>query len=93
MVKYRGVVICGSGAGVNIAANKVKGVRASLAISVDQVSHAREREDLNVLALSSDHTSLESAQKMVTVFITTSFKPEERFVRRLKKITDYESLS
>lgn len=89
----RGIVICGSGAGVNIAANKVKEVRACLAISTDQVNHAREREDLNVLALSSDHTIFKQAQEMVTTFLTTKFDPQERFVRRLKKITDYETLS
>ncbi|MBU0576218.1 RpiB/LacA/LacB family sugar-phosphate isomerase [Patescibacteria group bacterium] len=89
----RGVVICGSGVGVNIMANKVKGIRASIAMSEDQVHHARQREDLNVLVISADYTSLVEAKTITTVFLATSFEPEERFVRRLKKITDYEALS
>ncbi|MBU0579347.1 RpiB/LacA/LacB family sugar-phosphate isomerase [Patescibacteria group bacterium] len=89
----RGIVICGSGVGVNIAANKVRGIRASTGINVDEVRHARKHDNLNVLAVSSDYCSLEVTQEMITAFITVQFEPKERFLRRLKKITDYESLS
>lgn len=89
----RGIVICGSGVGVNIVANKVRGIRASTGINVDEVRHARKHDDLNVLAISSDYTSLEEAQEMIATFLVTKFEPEERFVRRLKKIADYEALS
>lgn len=87
----RGIVVCGSGVGVNVAANKVKGVRASTGLNVDEVRHARKHDDLNVLALSSDYTSLEESQKMVSMFLSEPFVAEERFVRRLKKIEDYEN--
>ena len=91
--KSRGIVICGSGVGVNIAANKVKGVRASTGINVDEVRHARKHDDLNVLAISAEYTSYEEAQKMITMFLTTPFISEEKYVRRLDKISKYESSS
>lgn len=89
----RGIVICGSGVGVNIAANKVKGIRASTGINADEVRHARQHDNLNVLAISADYSSLEQAQEMIEVFLNTPFKSEARFQRRLDKISTYESLS
>ncbi len=89
----RGIVICGSGAGVNIAANKVKGIRASTGINADEVRHARKHDDLNVLAISAEYSDFEQAKKMIIIFLTTPFQPEEKYVRRLDKIKQYESLS
>ena len=91
--KSRGLVICGSGVGVNIAANKVAGVRASTAINVDEVRNARAHDDLNILAISAEYTSFEQVQAMVVMFLTTPFQPEERFIRRLDKIRAYEASS
>ncbi len=85
----QGIVICGSGVGVNIAANKVDGIRASTAVNPNEVRHARKHDDLNVLAVSADYTSLAEAQRMIEVFLTTSFEPAERFLRRLRKIRNY----
>ncbi len=85
----RGIVICGSGVGVNIAANKVDGIRASTAVNTDEVRHARQHDDLNVLAISADYTSLAEVQEMIEIFLTTSFEPAERFLRRLRKIRNY----
>jgi ribose 5-phosphate isomerase B len=89
----KGIVICGSGVGVNIAANKVTGIRASTGINAEEVKHARQHDDLNILAISADHSTLSEVQEMVGVFLTTAFEPEERFLRRLQKITAYEALS
>lgn len=89
----RGIVICGSGAGVNIAANKVKGIRASTGINVDEVRHARKHNDLNILAISAEYFSYEETQKMIVMFLTTPFISEEKYVRRLDKIRAYESSS
>ena len=89
----RGVVVCGSGVGVNIAANKVKGIRASTGINAAEVRHARKHDDLNVLAISSEYSSFQQAQEMIVAFLTTPFGSEERFIRRLAKIREYESLS
>jgi ribose 5-phosphate isomerase B len=87
----RGIVICGSGAGVDIAANKVKGIRSVLGISADQVYDARHEDDVNVLSLASDFGTPEDAQKIVRVFLNTPFGNDERYLRRIKKIQEIES--
>jgi len=87
----RGIVICGSSAGVNIAANKVKGVRASVGFSIEEVRYARKDDDLNVLALSARYSSIEDSKKMIEVFISQDFDPKERYIRRINKITNYEN--
>jgi len=89
----KGIVICGSGVGANIAANKVKGIRASVGFNTDEIRHAREHDDLNVLSISSEYSSFPEAQEMIVAFLTTPFGSEERFIRRLDKIREYESLS
>jgi ribose 5-phosphate isomerase B len=86
----RGVLICGSGAGMSIAANKLRRVRASLGMSNDEVFDARHDDDLNVLCLASEFVSEEDAHKMVNVFLSTPFSAEERYVRRLNKISELE---
>lgn len=86
----RGIVLCGSGAGVDIAANKVRGIRAVLGLNPDQVFDARHDDDANVLALAADFEEPDAASAMARVFINTPFSGEERFVRRLKKIREIE---
>ncbi|MBI2034766.1 MAG: RpiB/LacA/LacB family sugar-phosphate isomerase [Candidatus Levybacteria bacterium] len=83
----RGVVVCGSGVGVDIAANKVKGVRCGLGFSEKQVTAIRHDDNINVLALAADFLTVEQAQKLVTVFLQTPFSGEERHRRRIGKIT------
>lgn len=87
----KGLLVCGSGVGMTIAANKVKGIRASLATSAQEVEYARKHDDLNVLALSGDYMSEEDAQNFVLVFLNTSFSSEERYQRRLEQITYFEN--
>lgn len=87
----RGILICGSGAGASVAANKVKGIRAALCTLSRQVEAARNDDDINVLCLSADWVSLEDNEKIVTTFLNTFFSGEERHLRRLQKIHDYES--
>jgi ribose 5-phosphate isomerase B len=86
----RGIVICGSGFGVDIAANKVKGIRAGLAMSSDHIYQGRHDDDVNVLAIAADFINEEDAIKIVKVFLTTPFAKEDRYARRLKKIADIE---
>ena len=88
----RGIVICRSGFGVDIAANKVKGIRSALAMSPDHIYQGRHDDDVNVLALAADFITPEDAIKMVKVFLTTPFAKEERYTRRLAKIADIENL-
>jgi ribose 5-phosphate isomerase B len=82
----RGIVICGSGGGVTIAANKVKGIRCATAVHVSDVKHNRESNDINVLSLSADFTDFDEAKELVRAFLHTEFGGEERCVRRLNKI-------
>lgn len=86
-----GVLLCRSGAGMTIAANKVKGIRAATATSSDQVIHARQHNNANVLALSSEWSSQELIWQLTDEFITTPFSGEERHERRIAQITEYES--
>ncbi len=83
----RGIVICGSGGGVTIAANKVKGVRCTTAVHVADVKHNRQADDINVLALSADYTDFDETKELVNAFILVEFEAQERHVRRLNKIT------
>jgi ribose 5-phosphate isomerase B len=87
----RGILICGSGIGVDIVANKYKGVRSALAISADQIRAGRQDDDVNVLSLAADFTRPEAALNIARVFISTPFKKEERFSRRLRKIAELEN--
>ena len=86
----RGIVICGSGFGVDIVANKFEGIRSALASSADQVYHARHDDDANVLSLAANFLDETEAAKIVQVFLLTPFSPEPRYQRRLEKISEIE---
>jgi len=88
-----GIVICGSGAGVSIAVNKFDGIRATLAVTPEQVHDAKSDDDINVIALASDYLTEEQAKAIVAEFLKTAFDPQERFVRRIGKITSQEAVS
>jgi len=90
--RSRGIVICGSGVGVTIAANKVKGARCSTGISEEEVKLGREDDDLNMLAISANYTNEAKAKEMITAFLDTPFKGDERHTRRLHKIFVREKL-
>jgi ribose 5-phosphate isomerase B len=89
--KAFGILICRSGAGVCIAANKVKGIRAVMAINKRQSRKSREDDDVNVLCLSADYVSDEENIEIVEEFLKAVFASEERFIRRIKKIEKYET--
>ncbi|MCL5006610.1 MAG: RpiB/LacA/LacB family sugar-phosphate isomerase [Patescibacteria group bacterium] len=82
----RGVLFCGSGAGMDIVANRYPLIRSVLAISPDQVMASRTDDDTNILALAADFIDLETAKKIVSVWLQTDFDGEERHRRRLEKI-------
>lgn len=88
---YRGILICGSGEGMVIAANKFKNVRAALAANADQAADSRTADDTNVLALAADFTSEADAEKIVSIWLETEFDNAQRHVRRLKKIEELEN--
>lgn len=82
----RGIVICGSGIGVDIAANRHKGIRAGLGFDVGQVRHGRDHENINVLALAADEISYDQAIELVKAFLETKALSEPRMVRREKQL-------
>lgn len=86
----KGILICGSGIGVTIAANKIKGIRAGTAMKPEQARASVNDEDLNVLAISADYTNENQAQEIVKAFLETKFSGEERHVRRINKIKNLE---
>jgi ribose 5-phosphate isomerase B len=85
----RGILICGSGIGVSIVANKVDGARAALVWTVDQARMTRKHNDSNVLALSEEMGDDDQLDEIVREWIDTGFEGG-RHQRRLDKITDYE---
>lgn len=87
----RGILICGSGAGVAITANKFPKVRAALALTPDQAFDGRNDDDVNILALAADYTEEGLAEKTVMTWVTTPFANEERHRRRLGKIGKIEA--
>lgn len=89
--KARGILICRSGIGMCMVANKVKGVRAGLCTSIKQARLARTDDDINVLCLSSEMVTMEKNLRIINKFINTVFSCEERYIRRIKKIKNYES--
>ncbi len=74
----RGVVICGSGVGVDEVANKVPGVRCGLAINIQQIKASRHDDDINCLALAADHTSEDDAKEIVKIFLDTEAGDDEK---------------
>ena len=86
-----GIVLGGSGNGEQIAANKVKGVRAALAWSIETAKLAREHNNANVVAVGGRMHTEEFALEIVEAFINTPFPGDERHVRRIGQITSYES--
>lgn len=86
-----GVLICGSGAGMCFSVNKVKGIRGVLGMNLEMVKKAREDDDINVLCLASDFLSQENAWAMLKIFLETQFKNEEKYLRRIKKVDNYEN--
>jgi RpiB/LacA/LacB family sugar-phosphate isomerase len=86
----RGIVVCGSGAGAAIAANKLRGIRAALAHDTYTAHQAVEHDDANVLALGSRVVGVELARELARTFVAASFSGEERHQRRLDKIAALE---
>ncbi|WP_426298026.1 ribose-5-phosphate isomerase [Arthrobacter sp. R-11] len=86
-----GIVLGGSGNGEQIAANKVKGVRAALAWNESTAKLAREHNDANVIAVGGRQHSVEEATKLIEFFLEEPFSNDERHVRRIGKIATYET--
>ena len=87
-----GVVVCTTGMGVSMVANKVKGVRCALCHNENCAEMTRRHNDANMIAFGQKYVSTEVALKAVDIFLTTAFEKEnERHVRRVNKIVEVES--
>lgn len=86
----RGIVVCGSGIGASIAANKIPGVRAGLCTDTYSAKQGVEHDDVNVLVLGARITGVEVIREIVRNFLSASFSREERHTRRLNKVLAIE---
>ncbi len=86
----RGVVVCGSGIGACIAANKVKGARAAMAFETYTAHQGVEHDDVNILVLGGRVTGVEVAKEILKSFLAAEFSGEERHIRRLNKVLELE---
>lgn len=87
----RGVLVCGSGVGVSVAANKYKGIRAGLCHDHYSAHQGVEHDDMNVLVLGARIIGLMTAQDSVQAFLNAKFSGEDRHVRRLDKVKGIEA--
>ena len=87
---YLGILLCGTGIGMSIAANKVKGIRCAKVSSIEEAKLARFHNNANVIALSYK-MDLNDIKECIKTFIETPFSNEERHIRRINKITNMEN--
>lgn len=85
----RGVLICGSGQGMCMAANRFNGIRASLGYDRESVKAARNDDDANVLCLPARHLENDAANLLVETFLNTPFAGAPRFIRRIKEMDEF----
>jgi RpiB/LacA/LacB family sugar-phosphate isomerase len=86
----RGVLVCGSGVGASVAANKLPGIRAGLCHDAYSAHQGVEHDDMNVLVLGARVIGIELARELVDRFVNARFTGEERHQRRLEKIKSLE---
>ncbi len=84
-----GLLVCSSGVGMSIAANKIRGIRAALGVNTDEVSYTRRHNDANILAIGANYTDEPTAKGLLDTFLTTAFEGG-RHARRIDKINKLE---
>lgn len=87
---FRGIAICGSGVGASVAANKIHGIRAALITESFSAHQGVEDDNMNVMCLGGRVTGTSLAWELVQIFLNADFKGDERFKRRLEKVSDAE---
>ncbi len=88
----RGILVCSTGVGMSIAANKIHGIRAAIAFHPDEVRLTRAHNDANIITIGARYTAPEAANEMVRIFLETPFEGG-RHARRIGKIADFEKES
>ncbi|KKR46356.1 MAG: Ribose 5-phosphate isomerase [Parcubacteria group bacterium GW2011_GWB1_40_14] len=86
----RGILLCRSGVGMDIVANKVKGIRSAQVFNEEMAKKSREHEDANVLTIATDYLPEENVLFILKIWLETPFSGDERHVRRLKQIEELE---
>lgn len=86
--EHRGILFCRSGIGMNIVANKIKGVRAAEVFDEKMAEASRGHDDTNVLSIAADYLSQDRIGSIVKTWLETPFSGEERHIRRLNKIRE-----
>ena len=87
----RGILVCGSGVGASIAANKVRGVRAAMCHDSYSAHQGVEHDDMNVLCIGARVVGIELARELIDAFLGAKFSGEERHLRRLEKVKQIEA--
>ncbi len=87
----RGILLCGSGVGVDVVANKFDGVRSSIGKNAEQVKAGRSDDNMNILVIAADFTKELEVKEMVKAFLETNFDNKERHKRRLRDIAKIEA--
>ena len=82
----RGLLICGSGVGMSIAANKFRGIRAANVVDVETAKQSVEHNDINVLCLGSKNVNEKNVLDIIEIFLETKFIQKERYIRRISKL-------
>ena len=90
LAEHKGILLCRSGQGVCIAANKIKGIRAATAWNPETAEASRRDDDANILCLPSDYISTEEALAIVDAWLKTEFAHVERHARRIAEIEELE---
>ena len=85
---YRGILICGSGVGMSIAANKFAGIRAANVSNKETAIQSVEHNNVNVLSLGSSNVDNDSAMDIIAAFLFASFSKEDRYLRRINKLAN-----
>ena len=86
----RGILVCGSGVGMSIVANKIPGLRAGVLFDTKQAESAKADDHVNILVLASDYTDDEKALSIVDIWLSTDDSDESRHRRRLDKLATHE---
>ncbi|MDP2750746.1 MAG: ribose 5-phosphate isomerase B [Nanoarchaeota archaeon] len=87
-LRNRGILVCGSGVGMSIAANKVKGIRAVAAYDVYTAKMSRLHNDSNILALRARNFPFEKTKKIISAWLNTDFSNEARHKKRINKMEE-----
>ena len=83
---FSGLLICGSGVGMSIAANKFRGIRAANVVDVETAKQSVEHNDINVLCLGSKNVNEKNVLDIVEIFLEAKFIQKERYIRRISKL-------